>query len=109
MTESRTRIRMKVLAALVLFMFGALTTRLWFLQVLASDQFSELADENQVRLVPTQPIRGARGSGTVLAGRSAKHRRGRCPSMHVGIRPKCTGARDSVRGQETAVGGCSRA
>ena len=61
---------MKVLAALVLFMFGALTTRLWFLQVLASDQFSELADQNQVRLVPTQPIRGQilDRQGVVLVG-----------------------------------------
>jgi penicillin-binding protein 2 len=57
-TESKTRGRMKVLAALVTFMFAALTTRLWFLQVLASEEFVELADQNQVRLVPTDPLRG---------------------------------------------------
>ena len=70
MTESRTRIRMKILAALVLFMFGALTTRLWFLQVLASDQFSNLADQNQVRLVPIEPVRGEilDRNGVVLVG-----------------------------------------
>jgi penicillin-binding protein 2 len=70
MTESKTRTRMKVLAGLVAFMFAALTTRLWFLQVLASDQFSKLADDNQVRLVPLQPLRGEirDRDGNVLVG-----------------------------------------
>jgi penicillin-binding protein 2 len=68
MTETKTRTRLKVLAVLVMFMFAALTTRLWFLQVLASDQFSKLADNNQVRLVPITPLRGAilDRSGNVL-------------------------------------------
>jgi cell division protein FtsI/penicillin-binding protein 2 len=43
MTETRVRTRMKVLAGLVVFMFAALTTRLWFLQVLATDQFVQEA------------------------------------------------------------------
>jgi penicillin-binding protein 2 len=61
---------MKVLAALVAFMFAALTTRLWFLQVLASEEFLALADQNQVRLVPTDPLRGQvlDRNGTVLVG-----------------------------------------
>jgi penicillin-binding protein 2 len=69
-TESKTRTRMRVLAALVVFMFAALTTRLWFLQVLASEEFLELADQNQVRLVPTDPLRGQilDRHGTVLVG-----------------------------------------
>ena len=58
MTELRTRKRMKALATLVVFMFGAITTRLWFLQVLASDQFASQAQDNQVRLVPIEPLRG---------------------------------------------------
>src|SRR3989442_13987151 len=58
MTESKTRTRMRVLAALTAFMFAALATRLWFLQVLSSEQFSKLAADNQVRLVPLQPLRG---------------------------------------------------
>jgi penicillin-binding protein 2 len=58
LSESKTRLRMKVLAACVVFMFASLTTRLWFLQVLASDQFVNLAKENQVRLVPITPLRG---------------------------------------------------
>jgi penicillin-binding protein 2 len=57
-TETRIRTRMKVLAGLVVFMFAALTTRLWFLQVLASDQFTAQADDNQLRLVRLAPQRG---------------------------------------------------
>jgi penicillin-binding protein 2 len=62
---------MRVIAWLAAFMFAALGTRLWFLQVLASEQFEKLADLNQVRLVPIQPIRGlivARDGKTVLVG-----------------------------------------
>jgi penicillin-binding protein 2 len=70
MTENRTRTRLRILAALVVFMFAALTTRLWFLQVLASEQFSHLADQNQVRLVPIEPLRGEilDRTGNVLVG-----------------------------------------
>ena len=58
MTQPRMRIRLKILASLVVFMFAALTTRLWFLQVLASPQFKNEAASNQVQLVPIEPIRG---------------------------------------------------
>jgi len=68
MTESKTRTRMRLLAALVAFMFAAITTRLWYLQVLASDQFTSEANQNQVRLVPIEPVRGEilDRNGTVL-------------------------------------------
>jgi penicillin-binding protein 2 len=62
---------MKIIAWLAAFMFAALGTRLWFLQVLASEQFAKLADQNQVRLIPIQPVRGiivARDGRTVLVG-----------------------------------------
>jgi len=70
MTESRTRIRLKVMAALVVVMLAALTTRLWFLQVLASPKFVRLANDNQVRLVPIEPLRGdvLDRNGKVLVG-----------------------------------------
>jgi penicillin-binding protein 2 len=69
MSQPRTRVRMKVLAALVTFMFGALTTRLWFLQVLAAPEFAKAANDNQVRLVPLEPVRGEilDRNGTVMA------------------------------------------
>jgi penicillin-binding protein 2 len=57
-TEGRTGLRLKVLAALVAFMFAALTTRLWFLQVLAADQFRDIAKQNAVRLIDTPAQRG---------------------------------------------------
>jgi penicillin-binding protein 2 len=58
MTESKTRARMKLIAGLVAFMFAALTTRLWYLQVLATDQFTQEASQNEIRTVPIEPLRG---------------------------------------------------
>ena len=70
MTESKVRVRMKVLGGVVAFMFAALATRLWYVQVLASDQFVRMANQNQVRLVPVHPIRGEilDRNGRVLVG-----------------------------------------
>jgi penicillin-binding protein 2 len=70
-TEGRTRTRVKILAALVVFMFAVLTTRLWFLQVLAQPQFEQMAQQNQVRVVPITPLRGEilDRTGKVLVGR----------------------------------------
>ena len=58
MTEPRTGLRVKVLVALVLAMFAALTTRLWFLQVLAAEQYRSAAANNSVRLVERPAPRG---------------------------------------------------
>jgi penicillin-binding protein 2 len=68
MTEGRTGGRLKVLAALVLAMFAALSTRLWFLQVLAAEQYRQDAASNAVRLVeiPAQRGRILDGSGEPL-------------------------------------------
>lgn len=70
MTEGRTRVRMKLLAAVVVVMFGALGTRLWFLQVLAAPSFRQAANQNQLRVVPLAPVRGEilDRSGQVLVG-----------------------------------------
>jgi penicillin-binding protein 2 len=72
-TELRIRTRMKALAVLVMFMFGALTTRLWFLQVLASPKFTQEANQNQVRLVPIEPMRGEilDRNGNIVVGNRA--------------------------------------
>jgi penicillin-binding protein 2 len=72
-TQPRTRVRLKVLATLVAFMFAALTTRLWFLQVMASTQFASEANRNQVRLVPIDPVRGEilDRNGEVLASNTS--------------------------------------
>jgi penicillin-binding protein 2 len=50
--------RLKVVALLVAFMFAALTTRLWFLQVLAVAQNRKEALNNSVRIAETDALRG---------------------------------------------------
>jgi penicillin-binding protein 2 len=50
--------RLKVLAILVAVMFAALSTRLWFLQVLDSASAIDAANQNQLRILPTDAPRG---------------------------------------------------
>jgi penicillin-binding protein 2 len=50
--------RLKVFAILVLVMFAALSTRLWFLQVLATQVYAQEAQNNGVRSIPIDPLRG---------------------------------------------------
>jgi penicillin-binding protein 2 len=50
--------RLKVLALLVAMMFGALSLRLWFLQVLAVAQNRESAKAQSSRIVETDALRG---------------------------------------------------
>ena len=47
-----------VVALLVVFMFAALTTRLWFLQVLAVAQYRDEARNNSVSFAETDALRG---------------------------------------------------
>ena len=58
MTEGKTGSRLRILALLVVFMFMAMTMRLWYLQVLASEAFREEASQNAVRLVEIEAPRG---------------------------------------------------
>jgi penicillin-binding protein 2 len=50
--------RLRVLALLVVVMFLALSTRLWFLQVLATQGFNKEAHAQSIRTAYTDPIRG---------------------------------------------------
>jgi penicillin-binding protein 2 len=50
--------RLRALALLVALMFIALTTRLWFLQVLEGPSFRASARENSVRFEYLEPLRG---------------------------------------------------
>jgi penicillin-binding protein 2 len=54
----KTKIRLSVLGVLVFAMFVGLFSRLWFLQVLAKEDFQKAAKENTVRFVYTEPPRG---------------------------------------------------
>jgi penicillin-binding protein 2 len=54
----RAGARLKLLAFVVAFMFVALSTRLWFLQVLAGPQHERDARDNSLRTVTTDALRG---------------------------------------------------
>jgi penicillin-binding protein 2 len=58
MTEGSYGRRMTALAAVIAFTFAALVTRLWFLQVLAGEEYQGRAETNRVRLVPLPAPRG---------------------------------------------------
>lgn len=54
----RVTLRLAVFGIAVFAAFVALFSRLWFLQVLAADQYRDLAQDNRVRRVYTEPKRG---------------------------------------------------
>ncbi|MFP5352839.1 MAG: penicillin-binding protein 2 [Actinomycetota bacterium] len=54
----KTMLRLAVMGILIVAGFVALFSRLWFLQVLASEEYRTLAKENRVRFVHTEPPRG---------------------------------------------------
>ena len=54
----RVLLRLAVLGVLIVVAFVALFSRLWFLQVLASENYRNLAQENRVRFVYSEPSRG---------------------------------------------------
>ena len=58
MTEGKTGARLKVLAFLCAFMFAALGTRLWFVQVLAHAELARGARANSIREVAVPAPRG---------------------------------------------------
>lgn len=57
-TFDRTKLRLGLFGIIVLAAFIALFSRLWFLQVLASDDFQKLASENRIRDVQSDVERG---------------------------------------------------
>jgi penicillin-binding protein 2 len=54
----RLRLRLLIFSVLLVTIFVALFSRLWFLQVLAGDEYQALARENRVRRVESEPPRG---------------------------------------------------
>src|SRR3954470_8989486 len=58
MTETRSGTRLKVLAVLCTFMFAALGTRLWFVQVLAGEEHGKEGFRNATREVAVPAPRG---------------------------------------------------
>lgn len=78
--EDRMKLRIGVIGLIVLSMIGVLVARLWFLQVLAGEEFAQRAQSNSVRLVSVEAPRGRilDRHGRVLV----KNR----PALAVGIR-----------------------
>jgi penicillin-binding protein 2 len=58
LNEPGSALRLTFLSVVVIAMFVALLSRLWFLQVLAGDRYAELAETNRVRIVVTEAPRG---------------------------------------------------
>jgi penicillin-binding protein 2 len=56
--SERSRLRLAVLRVLVLALLGTLLARLWYLQVMAGDEYRLLAQENQLRTVVEPAPRG---------------------------------------------------
>ena len=54
----RTAVRIAILGGIAMSLLGLLLIRLWFLQVISSEQYAERADGNRLRTVITQPPRG---------------------------------------------------
>ena len=54
----RTVLRLAVFGICIMVAFVALFSRLWFLQVLAAPEYRELAKENRVRFIKSEPLRG---------------------------------------------------
>jgi penicillin-binding protein 2 len=58
MSEARMTGRVRILVWIVAFLFLSLVTRLWFLQVMAAEEYQVRAEGNRVRLVPLPAPRG---------------------------------------------------
>ena len=57
-SAEHTLLRLAIFGIILVAMFVALFSRLWFLQVLATDQYQVLAQENRVRRIHSEPPRG---------------------------------------------------
>ncbi|HEX2043601.1 MAG TPA: penicillin-binding protein 2 [Acidimicrobiales bacterium] len=58
MNPDSARLRMGVLGVVVISLFAALLARLWYLQVLAAPELRVEAQQNSVRVVVTEAVRG---------------------------------------------------
>ena len=52
------KIRLSIMALIVMAGFVAMFSRLWYLQVLAADELKAVAKDNRVRTVEYEPPRG---------------------------------------------------
>src|SRR5438034_5738725 len=73
MTDDKIPARLKWLALFCVLLFAALTTRLWFLQVLSAREAQAAARQNGIRLVQEPAPRGRiyDSAGNLLVGNRA--------------------------------------
>ena len=58
MNQDSPRLRLSILGIVVFAMFAALFTRLWYLQVMSTEEFQVVAETNRTREVPVEAPRG---------------------------------------------------
>lgn len=88
--DDRIRVRVSALGLIMLALISILASRLWFLQVLAGDQYAKAATANYVRLVSVPAPRGKilDRNGEVIVGTRS--------SLTVGVRRSDLRDRDDV-------------
>lgn len=105
MDTDSPRLRMSILGIVIVSLFGTLFARLWYLQVMASEQFQEVAVANTERLVYEEAPRGRildREGRVIVDNRT---------SLIIAVRPNeldDSGRRDEVLlrvAQELTAGG----
>ena len=101
--SSPLRPRLTVLALLVAVLFVALSSRLWYLQVLAGERYGDLAEGNRVRQVVVEAPRGRilDAKGRVLVRNRA--------AWAVTVKPTELGDRREVLGRLARLLGTTRA
>jgi len=101
--SSPLRARLSVLSVIVAVLFLALSSRLWYLQVLAGDRYGDLAEGNRVRQVVVEAPRGRildRDGRVLVRNRAA---------WAVTVKPSDLGDRRLVLGRLARVLGTTRA
>ena len=101
--SSPFRARLSVLSVIVAVLFLALSSRLWYLQVLAGDRYGDLAEGNRVRQVVIEAPRGRildRDGKVLVRNRAA---------WAVTVKPSELGDRPVVLGRRARVLGTTRA
>lgn len=101
--DDRIRVRVSALGLIMLFLISILASRLWFLQVLAKDQYAAAATANYVRLVSVPAPRGK------ILDRNGKVLVGTRSSLTVGVRRTDLRDKDAVLGRLAELIGIDRA
>ncbi|HVL91028.1 MAG TPA: penicillin-binding protein 2, partial [Actinomycetota bacterium] len=100
--DDRIRVRVSALGLIMLALISVLGSRLWFLQVLANDQYAAAATANYVRLVSVPAPRGK------ILDRNGKVLVGTRSSLTVGVRRTDLRDKDAVLNRLADLVGITR-